>query len=249
MTKLLQGRNAIVTGASRGIGRAIALAYAEQGANVAVVYVGGEDTAVATATECAAFGVRAQAYRCDVAEYAQVEALFAQVVAEFGSVDILVNNAGITRDNLVVRMSEDEFDQVIAVNLKGAFNAIKIAGAAMMRARAGRIISISSVSGIMGNAGQANYAAAKAGLIGMTKSVARELAARNVTVNCIAPGFIETDMTVGLSEAIKEAATGAIPARRFGQPEDIAAAAVFLASDAAGYITGECLRVDGGMAM
>lgn len=246
---ILEGKNAIVTGASRGIGRAIALAYAAEGANVAVVYVGGKDAADATAEECRAHGVKAIAIACDVSVYAQVESLVSQVVEEFGSVDILVNNAGITRDNLVMRMSEDDWDRVISVNLKGAFNATKLVSSLMMKARKGRIISISSVSGLMGNAGQANYAAAKAGLIGMTKSVARELAPRGVTVNAIAPGFIETDMTASLSDAIKTAATGVIPARRFGQPEDIAAAVVFLASDAAGYITGECIRVDGGMAM
>ena len=245
----LSGKTALVTGGSRGIGRQVALTLAARGANVAVTYVGGEAAAAETVVEAHALGVKAVAYRCDASQYEAAQQLIADVILEFGGLDILVNNAGITRDNLAVRMTEEEFDDVIAVNLKGTFATAKFAAAHMMRARTGRIINISSVSGLMGNAGQANYAAAKAGVIGMTKSMARELAPRGVTVNAVAPGFITTDMTDKLSENVCDQIKGAIPMRRFGAVEDIAETVAFLASDAAGYITGETIRVDGGMAM
>lgn len=245
----LSGKNAVVTGSSRGIGKAIALKLASLGANVAVVYAGNAEKAAETVAEIEALGVKAKAYTCNVADFAQTKSLVAAVIEDFGGIDILVNNAGIIRDGLVLSMKEEDFDKVIDVNLKGAFNMIKNTYQHFMKKRRGRIISISSVVGINGNAGQANYASAKAGIIGLTKSVAKELAARGVTVNAVAPGYIETDMTNSMPEKAKEAIISAIPMKRVGQGEDIANAVAFLASDEASYITGEVIKVDGGMAI
>ncbi len=246
---MLKGKTAVVTGASRGLGRAIALHMARAGANVAVVYAGNQAAAADTAVRIRELGVKAEAYRCDVADFEATKALTEAVIAEFGGIDILVNNAGIVRDSLVLSMKEQDFDAVVNTSLKGAFNMIRHTYQHFMKKRAGRIINISSIAGIMGNAGQANYASAKAGVIGLTKSVARELAARGVTCNAIAPGFIKTDMTDALPEKVKERALEAIPVRRMGVPDDVAALAVFLAGDGAGYITGEVIRVDGGLCM
>ena len=245
----LSEKNAVVTGSSRGIGKAIALKLAAQGANVAVVYAGNAEKAAETVAEIEALGVKAKAYACDVSDFEAAKALVAEVIADFGGIDILVNNAGIIRDGLVLSMKEEDFDKVISVNLKGSFNMIKNTYQHFMKKRRGRIINISSIVGINGNAGQANYASAKAGIIGLTKSVAKELAARNVTVNAIAPGYIETDMTNSMPEKAKEAVMSSIPMRRVGQGEDIANAVAFLASDEAAYITGEVIKVDGGMAI
>lgn len=245
----LQGKSALVTGASRGIGRAIALALAEAGADVAVNYAGSEAAAAETAQAIEALGRRAIAIQANVGKAAEFEAMAKQVIEAFGSLDILVNNAGITRDNLLMRMKEEEFDQVIETNLKGVFNGIKAVTRPMMKQRSGRIINISSVVGALGNPGQANYVAAKAGVIGLTKSAARELASRGITVNCVAPGFIETDMTDKLSDEMRESLGAQIPLARLGRPEDIAMAVRFLASDAAAYMTGQTVHVDGGMYM
>lgn len=245
----LSGKNAVVTGSSRGIGKAIALKLASLGANVAVVYAGNAEKANETVSEIEALGVKTKAYMCNVADFEEVKALVADIIAEFGGIDILVNNAGIIRDGLVLSMKEEDFDRVIDVNLKGSFNMIKNTYQHFMKKRRGRIINISSIVGINGNAGQANYASAKAGIIGLTKSVAKELAARNVTVNAIAPGYIETDMTNSMPEKAKEAVMSSIPMKRVGQGEDIANAVAFLASDEASYITGEVIKVDGGMAI
>ena len=242
---LLKGKTAVVTGGSRGIGAAIAVSFAENGADVAVVYAGADERAAETVAKAKAFGVRAAAYKCDVADFALVEETFRRIGEDFGRIDILVNNAGVTRDKLLLQMTEEDFDRVLAVNLKGAFNTCKAVCRQMARAKSGRIINISSVSGLMGNPGQANYAASKAGLIGLTKSLAKEYASRGVTCNAVAPGFIE--MTAAMPAPALEAAAGAIPAKRLGRPEDIAAAALFLASDGASYITGEVLKVDGGL--
>lgn len=241
----LAGKRAIVTGAGAGIGRAVALALARAGAAVAACDVIAE-AAAAVAREA---GGGARGYGVDVANPQQVQATCEQVFTEMGGVEILVNNAGITRDNLLMRMSDAEFEQVLAVNLKGAFYFIRACARPMMKARWGRVVNISSVIGQMGNAGQANYAAAKAGLIGLTKSSAKELAARNITVNAVAPGFIATAMTEKLDAATRESYLAAIPLRRAGTPEDVAAVCLFLVSDAAGYITGQTVRVDGGMLM
>lgn len=245
----LSNKNAIVTGASRGIGKAVALKLAALGANIAVVYAGNAEKAAETVSEIEALGAKAKAYCCDVSSFEAAKELIASVIEEFGGVDILVNNAGIVKDCLVLSMKEEDFDKVIDVNLKGAFNMIKNVYQHMMKKRRGRIINLSSVVGLNGNAGQANYAAAKAGIIGMTKSVAKELAARGVTVNAVAPGFIATDMTASLSDKNKEAIMSSIPAKKMGSPEDIANTVAFLASDEAAYITGEVIKVDGGMAM
>ena len=226
----LNGKTALVTGASRGIGRAIALRLAEDGANVAAIYAGSADKAEAVVNEITALGVNAKAYRCNVADSAAVNETVKAVTNDLGKIDILVNNAGITRDGLMLRMKDEDFDAVLDTNLKGAFN-----------------INISSVSGIMGNAGQANYSASKAGVIGLTKSVARELASRGITCNAVAPGFIQTDMTENLGD--NNPLLNSIPLGRMGKPEDIAAAVAFLASDSAAYITGEVLKVDGGLAI
>lgn len=249
MSRLLEGQTALVTGASRGIGRSIALTLAGAGANIAVNYAGNEEAAAKVVTEIEALGVKAYAVKGHVGDSEQFDAMVKGVVEVWGRIDILVNNAGITRDNLIMRMKEEEFDEVIATNLKGVFNGIKSVTRPMMKQRSGRIINISSVVGVLGNAGQANYVAAKAGVIGLTKSAARELASRNITVNCIAPGFIETDMTDQLPEEVRQGMLGNIPLARLGQPEEIAKVALFLASDSASYMTGQTLHVDGGMYM
>ena len=246
---LVQGKNAIVTGGSQGIGRAIALKLAENGANVAILYVGDRQRGAETVKEIEALGVKAMEVYCNVADFEESKAAVDEVVKTLGSVDILINNAGITRDNLILKMTEAEFDSVINVNLKGTFNMIQHTYPLFMRQRYGRVVSISSVVGIGGNKGQANYSASKAGIIGMTKSAAKELASRGVTYNAIAPGFIETDMTAVLPEEAKKAMCDQIPAKRTGKPEDVANLALFLASDMAAYITGEVVRCDGGMQM
>lgn len=243
----LNGKTALVTGASRGIGRAIALRLAEDGANVAVIYAGSADKAEAVVNEITALGVNAKAYRCNVADSAAVNETVKAVTNDLGKIDILVNNAGITRDGLMLRMKDEDFDAVLDTNLKGAFNMIRECYSGFIRKKSGRIINISSVSGIMGNAGQANYSASKAGVIGLTKSVARELASRGITCNAVAPGFIQTDMTENLGD--NNPLLNSIPLGRMGKPEDIAAAVAFLASDSAAYITGEVLKVDGGLAI
>ena len=244
-----EGKTAVVTGGSRGIGRAVCLELAEGGANVVLCYAGNEAAAQETAQAVEALGAKALAVRCDVSDAVQVDALVKSAVEAFGRIDILVNNAGITRDNLLMRMSEADFDAVVSANLKGAFLCMKAASRLMLKQRYGRIVNLSSVVGLRGNAGQVNYAASKAGVIGMTKSLAKELASRGVTVNAVAPGFIETDMTAALSEAARSAAQGSIPMGRLGGPEDVARAVGFLASDDAAYVTGQVLAVDGGMAM
>ncbi len=246
---MLEGKTAVVTGASRGIGRAIALKLASQGAAVVINYNGSEEKAREVEEQIRENGGQASIFQCNVADYAQCERFIQDVIKTYGSLDILVNNAGITKDGLLMKMSEEDFDQVIDTNLKGAFNTIRFASRQMLRQKSGRIINMSSVSGVTGNAGQANYAASKAGLIGLTKAAARELASRGITVNAIAPGFIETDMTDALSDQVKEASVAQIPLGRFGRPEHVAAAAAFLASEEAGYITGQVLHVDGGMVM
>lgn len=245
----LEGKKALVTGASRGIGRSIAIALAEAGADVAINYSGSEAAAAETAEAVEALGRRAIVLKANVGKSDEFEAMVKEVIAQFGAVDILVNNAGITRDNLIMRMKEDEFDQVIETNLKGVFNGIKAVTRSMMKQRSGRIINISSVVGVLGNPGQANYVAAKAGVIGLTKASARELASRGITVNCVAPGFIQTEMTDKLPEETRLALSGQIPLARLGDPSDIANAVRFLASDASAYMTGQTIHVDGGMYM
>lgn len=245
----LNGKVALVTGASRGIGREIALTLAGYGATVIVNYNGSEEKAEEVVGKIKEAGGKAEAIRCNVAEFDRSKELIDQVIKSYGKLDILVNNAGITRDNLIMKMSEADFDDVIAVNLKGAFNCIRHASRQMLKQRGGRIINISSVSGVMGNAGQANYCASKAGIIGLTKSVARELGSRGITSNCVAPGFIKTEMTDVLSEDVKQSMGEQIPLKRFGETRDIAETVAFLASDSASYITGQVLQVDGGMAM
>ncbi len=242
-------RAAIVTGGSRGIGRAVCLALAEQGVNVVVNYAGSAAAAEETAALCREKGVEAIAVQASVADAAQVDALFEKAVETFGRVDILVNNAGITKDNLIVRISEEDFDAVIDTNLKGVFLCCKKAARLMMRQKWGRIINVSSVVGLRGNAGQANYSASKAGVIGLTKSLAKELSSRHITVNAVAPGFIDTDMTRVLPENARTAILSQVPLGTFGQPEDVARTVAFFASENAGYITGQVLCVDGGMAM
>lgn len=244
-----EGKTAIVTGGSRGIGRAICLELAADGANVVFCYAGNEGAAKETARAVESLGANALAVRCDVSDAEQVDALVKAARETFGRIDILVNNAGITRDNLAVRMSEADFDAVIDANLKGTFLCMKAVSRWMVKQRYGRIVNLSSVVGLRGNAGQVNYAASKAGVVGMTKSLAKELASRGVTVNAVAPGFIETDMTAALSKSARAAAEGSIPMNRLGAPEDVAKAVAFLAGDAAAYITGQVLAVDGGMAM
>lgn len=246
---MLKDKVAIVTGASRGIGRAIALSLASSGANVVVNYAGSEAAAHEVANEIEKMGRKAVLFQADVSDGEKVSQMVEKTLEEFGRVDILVNNAGITRDNLLMRMKDSEWDQVINTNLKGVYNCIKAVTRPMMKQRAGRIINISSVVGSLGNPGQANYVAAKAGVIGLTKSVAREMASRGITVNAVAPGFIETDMTAKLGEDIQTSLMAQIPLQRLGQPDDIANMVRFLCSDEASYITGQTIHVDGGMYM
>ncbi|MDH6427044.1 3-oxoacyl-[acyl-carrier protein] reductase [Paenibacillus sp. PastH-3] len=249
MFSALRGQTALVTGGSRGIGRSIALALAEHGVKVAVNYAGSEAAAQETVARIVELGSEGIALRGDVGNSEQAENLVKEVLNTWGRIDIVVNNAGITRDNLIMRMKEEEFDQVIETNLKGVFNCLKAATRPMMKQRYGRIINISSVVGVTGNPGQANYSAAKAGVIGLTKASARELSSRGITVNCIAPGFIDTDMTRELSEEVRSELEKGIPLARLGRPEEIAMAVVFLASEGAAYMTGQTLHVDGGMYM
>ena len=245
----LSGKTAVITGGYSGIGRKTAEKLASLGADIALVGIGSEDDKNAALASIAELGVKVKAYDCDVSDFAAGEAVVNEIITEFGKIDILVNNAGITRDKLMLNMSEDEFDAVIRVNLKGAFNMTKHVYKPFMRQRGGRIVNVASIVGINGNAGQANYAASKAGVIGMTKSVARELAARGVTVNAVAPGYIDTAMTQALSDKIKDEIAASIPMKRRGQPEDVANVIAFLCSDYASYVTGEVIRVDGGIAM
>jgi 3-oxoacyl-[acyl-carrier protein] reductase len=245
--KLLENKSAIITGATRGIGRGIAIEFAKQGANVAFTYSSSVAAAEALETELKAFGVAAKGYQSNAADFDAAQALAKEVLKEFGAIDILVNNAGITKDNLLMRISEDDFDTVIEVNLKSVFNLTKAVIRPMMKQRAGSIINMSSIVGLKGNAGQANYAASKAGIVGFSKSVALELGSRNVRSNVVAPGFIETEMTDKLDASVVQSWRDGIPLKRGGKPEDIANACVFLASDMSAYITGQTLSVDGGM--
>lgn len=245
----LKGKTAVVTGGSRGIGRAIALELAACGANVVVNYTRNSTAAEAVVAEIKSMGTIGMAVKADVSITSEVENLVNEVLNTLGSIDILVNNAGITRDNLIIRMTEKEFDDVINTNLKGAFICTKAVSKVMIKQKSGKIINVSSVVGIVGNAGQSNYAAAKAGIIGFTKSMAKELAKRNINVNAVAPGFIQTDMTSVLPDKVKEEFINSIPLMRIGKPEDIAKAAAFLASEYSDYITGQVINIDGGMVM
>ena len=247
--RTLGNKTAVVTGGSRGIGHAIALAMAQEGANVAILYARNREAAEKTEQEIAQIGGKVRAYQCDVSSFEETETVTKQILEEFGQVDILVNNAGIVRDGFLLSMKEEAFDDVINTNLKGAFHMIRHLYSHMMRKRSGRIINISSIVGLTGNAAQANYAAAKAGMIGLTKSTAKELAGRGVTCNAIAPGYIQSDMTDAMPEKAKEAIASQIPMKRTGLPQDVANLAVFLAGPGASYITGEVIRVDGGLAM
>ncbi|GFP74909.1 3-oxoacyl-[acyl-carrier-protein] reductase [Clostridium fungisolvens] len=244
---MLKGKTAVITGGSRGIGKAIAIKLAEMGANIVVNYRSSSIDEVLT--EIKSFGVNAIGVQCDISNSEDADKLIKTAFAEFGSVDILVNNAGITKDGLIMRMKDQDFDSVINTNLKGTFNTIRSASSIMMKQRSGKIVNLTSVVGITGNAGQANYAASKAGVIGLTKSVARELASRGITCNAVAPGFIETDMTDALSDKVKEATLNTIPLKKLGTTEDVANLVGFLASDLSNYITGQVINVDGGMVM
>ncbi|KIL12426.1 3-oxoacyl-[acyl-carrier protein] reductase [Bacillus pumilus] len=246
---MITNKTAVVTGASRGIGRSIAIDLAKNGANVVVNYSGNEAKANEVVDEIKALGQQAFAVKADVSNAEEVQALMKQAIDTFGSIDILVNNAGITKDNLLMRMKENEWDDVININLKGVFNCTKAVTRQMMKQRSGRIINLASVVGVCGNPGQANYVAAKAGVIGLTKTTAKELATRHITVNAVAPGFISTDMTDKLDENVQTEMLKQIPLARFGAPEDISNVVVFLASEGAGYITGQTIQVDGGMVM
>lgn len=245
--KLLEGKVAIITGASRGIGKGIAEVFAKNGANVAFTYSSSAESALALENDLIALGVKAKGYKSNAADFNEAQKLVEDVLAEFGTIDILINNAGVTKDNLLMRMSEEDFDAVININLKSVFNMTKVVQKTMLKNRAGSIINISSVVGVKGNAGQANYAASKAGMIGFTKSIALELGSRNIRCNAIAPGFIETEMTAKLNEDVVQGWRDTIPLKRGGKPEDIANACVFLASDMSTYVTGQVLNVDGGM--
>lgn len=245
----MEKKVALVTGASRGIGRQIALTLARDGAFVIVNFNGSRERAQEVVDKIRENGGEGIIYQCNVSDFTQTEVMVKHLIKTYGHVDILVNNAGITRDNLIMKMSEADFDSVIETNLKGCFNTIRHLSRQMLKQRSGKIINISSVSGVLGNAGQANYAASKAGIIGLTKTMARELASRGITVNAVAPGFVNTEMTEVLSESIKEQAVAQIPLKKFGEAEDIAETVAFLASDRADYITGQVIQVDGGMAM
>ena len=242
-------KTAVVTGGSRGIGLAIAKKLAQGGANIAILYVGDESEGVKAKEELLQYGTKVEQYFCDVSDFEASQKVVEQVIEEFGGIDYLINNAGITRDKLILNMEEKDFDAVIGVNLKGTFNMIKHTYKHFMKKRFGRIVSTSSIVGLNGNAGQANYSASKAGIIGLTKSVAKELAGRGVTANAVAPGYIGTDMTNVLSDKVKDAMKAQIPAKRIGTPEDVANVVAFLCSDEAAYVTGEVIRVDGGLAM
>lgn len=244
---MLKNKIALITGAGRGIGRAIAIALGKEGAEVVINYNGSEERAKEVKQTIEENGGKASIYKCNVSDFVACEAMIKDIVKEYGHLDILVNNAGITKDGLIMKMKEEDFDSVLNVNLKGTFNTIRHSARQMLKQRSGKIINISSVSGILGNVGQANYAASKAGVIGLTKTMARELGSRGITVNAIAPGFVDTEMTEVLSEEIRENACKQIILGRFGKPEDIANTAVFLASDKADYITGQVISVDGGM--
>jgi len=244
---LLSGKTALITGASKGIGRAIAIRYAQEGANVAFTYLSSVEKGEALEKELAEFGIKAKGFRSDASDFKAAEELVANVVSEFGGLDILINNAGVTRDNLLMRMSEEHWDEVININLKSCFNTVKAVTRTMMKAKAGSIINITSVVGIKGNAGQANYAASKAGIIGFTKSVALELGSRNIRSNAVAPGFIETEMTGVLDEKTVQGWRDAIPMKRGGQPDEVANTCVFLGSDLSSYISGQVIQVDGAM--
>jgi len=246
---VLEGRVALITGAGKGIGKEIAIELAELGAKCVVNYASSSAGAQETVDEIKKAGGDAYAYKCDVSDYAQVEKMISDAIGHYGKIDILVNNSGITKDNLLLKMTEADFDTVIDVNLKGAFHCIKAVAKPMIKQRYGRIINIASIVGVIGNAGQANYAASKAGIIGLTKSAARELAARNITVNAVAPGFIQTDMTAVLPDTVKEQLLCQIPMKKLGETADIANAVCFLADEKASYITGQVLNVNGGMAM
>ncbi len=246
---MLKGKVALISGGSRGIGRAIAVTFARNGADVAVLFAGNAEKAEDTCRAARAFGVRALPLQCDVSSFEESEAAMQRVMQEFGSIQILVNNAGINRDKLAVQMRAEDFEQVLATNLTGAFNLIRHTYSGFVRQRSGRIINITSVAGMTGNAGQCNYSAAKAGMIGLTKSIAKELAGRGVTCNAIAPGLIQTDMMQNMPEAAREALLQSIPMKRAGKPEEIADIALFLASQSAGYITGTVIPVDGGLSM
>lgn len=245
--KILEGKTAIITGATRGIGRGVALIFAQQGANVAFTYSSSVEAANQLEKDLQQMGVKAKGYQSDAADFNQAQEFVDDVLAYFGNIDVLINNAGITKDNLLMRMSEDDFDKVIEVNLKSVFNMTKAVQRTMLKNRKGSIINMSSVVGVKGNAGQANYAASKAGVVGFSKSVALELGSRNIRCNVIAPGFIETEMTAKLGEEVIKGWTDAIPLKRGGTPEDVANACVFLASDMSAYITGQVIHVDGGM--
>ncbi len=247
--KLLEGKTALITGAARGIGKAIALKYASEGANVAFTDLAIDDIAKTTESEIAAFGVKVKGYASNAADFADTEKVVAEVLNDFGRIDILVNNAGITRDGLMMRMTEQQWDMVINVNLKSAFNFIHAITPIMMRQKSGSIINMSSVVGVSGNAGQANYSASKAGMIGLAKSVAKELGSRGIRANCIAPGFIITDMTGQLSEEVRNEWAKQIPLKRGGTPEDVANVALFLASELSSYVSGQVIHVCGGMNM
>lgn len=244
---MLKGKIAVVTGASRGIGKAIAMEMAKQGAFVIINYNHGRELAEEVKHAIEENGGEAAAYGCDIADFNACEIFIKELIARYQRIDVWINNAGITKDGLIMKMSEEDYDRVMDTNLKGSFNCIRFVSRQMMKQRVGRIINISSISGVLGNIGQANYAASKAGLIGLTKACAREFASRNITVNAIAPGFIETDMTECLSEEVKKATISQIPLGHYGKVEDIAAVAAFLASDQASYITGQVIHVDGGM--
>ena len=246
---MLKNKIALITGAGRGIGRAIAIALAKEGAEVVINYNGSEERAKEVKQTIEENGGKASIYKCNVSDFAACEAMIKDIVKEYGHLDILVNNAGITKDGLIMKMKEEDFDSVLNVNLKGTFNTIRHSARQMLKQRSGKIINISSVSGILGNVGQANYAASKAGVIGLTKTMARELGSRGITVNAIAPGFVDTEMTEVLSSQVKEAAVAQIPLGRFGETQDIANTVAFLASEKADYITGQVICVDGGMGM